>query len=503
METMSGFMLLTFWLCAGVNYIMLRNMSKRQKGLLLGVTLPPEADALPEVQAIVKQYRTRLGTLCLVCAALSVPLAFVQETAIALTLWMLFFLAGLALPYLPLLRANAKLKALKKAHGWQGSGCRMVDTGASAFALPKPIGLWTLLVPLVLCLLPMALPGLPRGLMLVCGIDAACVLLLWGLGRWTFRRREDMVTEDSARNQTLLRVRRLYWDRFWRLNLWAMALLNLFLILGYRSEAAILGGTLGFTVLLVAATLWMELSVRRAQAALTETAPIVADEDDAWLGGIFYYNPTDKRFLVAKRIGLGSTVNLGTWAGKLYYAFVGLVLVVCLAIGPIFGIVDSIPVRLELSGSAPVCLVASHGQSEKYRLDTDAITDVQLRDTLPDAARTWGTGMDHYLQGDFYVIGEGNARFCLDPTKSVFSGWRQAGRCIGSPEIPRTTPPPLRRHCNPPFTPDAKGRGSRILALAALSFCHLPQNATNLQKMLQFFLQKRRFTIDSLVIIEE
>ena len=36
------------------------------------------------------------------------------------------------------------------------------------------------------------------------------LLLLWGLGRWTFRRREDMVTEDSARNQTLLRVRRLY-----------------------------------------------------------------------------------------------------------------------------------------------------------------------------------------------------------------------------------------------------------------------------------------------------
>ena len=296
----------------------------------------------------------------------------------------------------------------------------MVDTGASAFALPKPIGLWTLLVPLVLCLLPMALPGLPRGLMLVCGIDAACVLLLWGLGRWTFRRREDMVTEDSARNQTLLRVRRLYWDRFWRLNLWAMALLNLFLILGYRSEAAVLGLSLGFTVLLLAGSLWMEFSVRRAQAALTETAPIVADEDDAWLGGVFYYAPTDKRFLVAKRIGLGSTVNLGTLAGKLYMGFAALVLLSVLAIGPIFGIVDSIPVRLELSGSAPVCLVASHGQSEKYRLDTDAITDVQLRDTLPDAARTWGTGMDHYLQGDFYVVGEGNARFCLDPTQKCF-----------------------------------------------------------------------------------
>ena len=41
-------------------------------------------------------------------------------------------------------------------------------------------------------------------------------------------------------------------------------------------------------------------------------------------------------------------------------------------------------------------------------------------DTLPDAARTWGTGIDHYLQGDFYVTGEGNARFCLDPTQKCF-----------------------------------------------------------------------------------
>lgn len=155
METMSGFMLLTFWLCAGVNYIMLRNMSKRQKGLLLGVTLPPEADALPEVQAIVKQYRTRLGILCLVCAALSVPLAFVQETAIALTLWMLFFLAGLALPYLPLLRANAELKALKSPwlagerlpHGGYrrvriraAQAHRTVDPAGTAGALPAAHG---------------------------------------------------------------------------------------------------------------------------------------------------------------------------------------------------------------------------------------------------------------------------------------------------------------------------------------------------------------------------
>ena len=140
MGTMSGFMLLTFWLCAGVNYIMLRNMSKRQKGLLLGVTLPPEADAPPEVQAIVKQYRTRLGTLCLVCAALSVPLAFVQETAIALTLWMLFFFAGLALPYLPLLRERLPHGGYRRVRIRAAQAHRAVDPAGTAGALPAAHG---------------------------------------------------------------------------------------------------------------------------------------------------------------------------------------------------------------------------------------------------------------------------------------------------------------------------------------------------------------------------
>ena len=420
MGTMSWFMLLVFWLCVGSNFIILRSMSKRQKGLVLGVTLPPQADEDPAVQAVVKTFRRRLGVFSLVCAAGAIPMIWVADTSLFLTLWMFWFFVGLLLPYLPLFRANAQLKALKKANGWQNAPTRVVDTAASAFALPKPMGLWTLLPPLVLSLAPIALPGLPRGVALACGIDAATLLLLWVLGRTTFRRREDMVTADSARNQTLLRVRRLYWDRYWRLNLWALAALNWMLALGFRSEAAILGGTLGFTVLLLAATLWMELSVRRAQAALTDTAAIVADEDDAWLGGILYYDPTDKRFMVSKRIGLGTTVNLGTLAGKIYYAAVGLVLVVCVAIGPILGVVDSIPTRLEIAADSSTTLVAFHGQKEEYQLDVTDITDVQLRDTLPAAARTWGVGMDHYLQGDFYVVDEGTAQFCLDPTQKLF-----------------------------------------------------------------------------------
>ncbi len=64
-------------------------------------------------------------------------------------------------------RAVAKGELVPGEHPLQ-----VVDTRASEQSLPKPIGLWTL-------------------------------VLLWVCGRWTFRRREDMVTGDSDRNQTL------------------------------------------------------------------------------------------------------------------------------------------------------------------------------------------------------------------------------------------------------------------------------------------------------------
>ena len=156
---------------------------------------------------------------------------------------------------------------------------------------------------------------------------------------------------------------------------------------------------------------------KRARQELTAGAKVAADEDDAWIWGLFYYAPQDPRTMVAKRVGIGTTVNLATAGGKALTAFAAGALALCLFIGPVLGILDSRPTRLVISGQT---LTALHGGSEKYALPLDGITDVQLRDALPEASRTFGTGLDHYCQGDFYVTGEGSALFCLDPTAPVF-----------------------------------------------------------------------------------
>lgn len=402
----------------GILYGITRNSARRQKGLLFGVTVPETALDLPEVQALIRCFKRETDLLALAMVLVYIPLFFLRTMWLLFSVWIVLFYAAITVPYLPYFKARRQMKQIKQAQGWAVTPplkLRAVDTNASEASLPKPIGLWTLILPLVISLLPVFLPGTAaaRGVVLA---DALVIVVCWAAGRWTFRRKGEMVTEDTALNQTLQRVRRAYWDRFWRFMLWGCAGLN-FLMGTVQNPGIAVIGSMAFLILLMGGTLWMELRLRRTQERLTKGVAAVVDEDDVWLLGSLYYNPADTRVMVAKRLGLGTTVNLATPIGKLTIAFLVVVIVSTLFLGPAMGVADSIPTELELTGST---LVASHGKSEKYTIAADSITDVQLRDTLPECSRTVGTGLDHYLEGDFYVTGEGQAYFCLNPTATVF-----------------------------------------------------------------------------------
>ena len=406
----------------GILYGIARNSARRQKGLLFGVTVPETALELPQVQVIIRRFKRETDLLALAMVVVYIPLFFLRTMWLLASIWIVLFYAAITVPYLPYLKAHKQMKQLKKEQGWAVTPplrLRVVDTNTSETSLPEPIGLWTLIPPLAISLAPVFLPGQTAALRGVVLSDALVIVVCWAAGRWTFRRKGEMVTADTALNQTLQRVRRAYWDRFWRFMLWGCAGLN-FLMGTVRSAGIAVLGSLAFLLLLVGGTLWMELRLRRTQERLTQGATALADEDDVWLLGSLYYNPADTRVMVAKRLGLGTTVNLATPVGKGTVAVLIAIIVGSLFVGPAMGVADSIPTELELRGSAPAVLVASHGKREKYTLSADRITDVQLRSTLPECSRTVGTGLDHYLEGDFYVTGEGQAYFCLDPTAAVF-----------------------------------------------------------------------------------
>lgn len=403
----------------GILYGIARSSARRQKGLLFGVTVPEAALDLPEVQAIIRRFKWETDLLALAMVLVYIPLFFLRSMWVLFSLWIVLFYAAITVPYLPYFKARKQMKQIKKEQGWAVTPplrLRVVDTNASQAALPKPIGLWTLVPPLVLSLVPVFLPGRTAAARGVAISDALVIVVCWAAGRWTFRRKGEMVMADTALNQTLQRVRRAAWDRFWRFMLWGCAGLN-FLMGTVQNAGIAVFGSIAFLILLMGGTLWMELRLRRTQERLTKGAAALADEDDVWLLGSLYYNPADTRVMVAKRLGLGSTINLATPIGKWTLAVLIVIIVGTLFIGPAMGAADSIPTELEITGST---LVASHGKSEKYTISTDRITDAQLRSALPECSRTAGTGLDHYLEGDFYVTGEGQAYFCLDPTAAVF-----------------------------------------------------------------------------------
>ena len=93
-------MLACLIVCVGIDYLSLKRID--QNGALLGVTLPPDAAALPEVQSIVQQYLRWLRIICLLCAAGGVGLFFLPDSLLRVMVWVYFFFGSLALPYLPL-----------------------------------------------------------------------------------------------------------------------------------------------------------------------------------------------------------------------------------------------------------------------------------------------------------------------------------------------------------------------------------------------------------------
>lgn len=406
-------------------YLTERSEARPKKGLILGVTLPPEGQKLPEVEAAVARFYRELNGICLLIALGAVPLFFIKSSWLILSAWIVWLFVSCAVAMLPHLRANKALKAVKKQHGWQGRqpGRRVVDTTAAA-ALPKPLGAKAILPPLALCLVPMLAAaldytGAERLVWLaVYGSDTAVALLLWGCGRWMFRRRADMVSADTALNQTLLRVRHLYWNRCWVLCMWGCAGMNWSLWLFSGRAVLELAGVTAFSLLLLGAVLWAELGARRAQERLTAQAgpQIIADEDDAWIGGLFYFDPLDRRVMVANRVGIGTTVNLATKGGKTLAGVAAALILLAALTGPALGLMEAAQTGLSVDGGR----LTVTRITEKYSLALEDITEAELHDALPPATRTWGTGLDTYWGGMFTLQGYGSCQLCLDPTAPPF-----------------------------------------------------------------------------------
>ena len=397
-------------------YVLLSNETKFKKNIAIGVTFPQEAREDAELQHILSVFKKHLLYVCLGLFAIAIPCVFIPSTTgIAMTIWMIWLLLGCVLPYIPYIQCNRKLKQLKENRGWkqQSSQMQTIDLRAASIET-RWLSPHTFLLPAAVSLLPLLFD---TNLAIIYLLDAALIVFCWFGYRYLYRNKSEIVDENIMLTEALTRIRRYNWGRMWLLCSWFMAALNLLAWLTQANAALSLTGILLLSILLVAASIYIELKLRKLQETLTAQSGtgFYIDDDDKWIWGMFYYDPNDTRLLINNRVGMNTTVNLAKRSGQF---FMGITLLSLLAM-PFLGVwmdkLETTPVGLEISESA---IVSTHTGIE-YEIPLDAITYIEYVSDRPKLHRTAGTGMATVQKGR-YSTPWGSASICLDPRTTPY-----------------------------------------------------------------------------------
>lgn len=412
--------------CVLIMYIFLRMEGKQKENTLFGVSLWEGAQKKPEVLKIRKDFYRTMDVLFLLCIILFVLTCLPERDSVCLSLQMLYLLFIIVVFFFPVMWGNRKMKLLKCADRTDMEPvhkCVYVDIQAAAEPTGSPFQKLSL-VGVACGFLPAAvelffaeefLYGWWAVLILVV-MGAVGPVLFW-LQRRFWKLRTEVVSESSELNIALSAFKRKKWSRFWSISIWNNVLFT-FIIWGalhYQKMGAIgttfliLGGSFFFTFVEVAAVVLTENSIRKEYGKYALVRALPVEEDDCWLGGIFYYNKDDSRLMVNKRSGIGTTVNLAKPSGKIC-SFAIVIATVVMLVGTSVWILmeDFVPVTLAIQQKD----VVSAQYKEEYRIALSDISGAELLEELPYMDKSVGTAMEYIYKGTFSTRDDGKFKYC-------------------------------------------------------------------------------------------
>ena len=402
------------WLPFLMVYLLI-NETKFKKNIVLGVTLPQEArkdaDVLKEIASFKKNAWTMIGIL----TAMAVLMYFFSDNNAFMTMWMTWLVFSIILPYVPYFISNTCLKTLKNEKGWvQEKRTIRVDT--SVLKSQKWLSPWLFVPPVILCLVPLIFD---RNMAVLYIIFALMCAGFWFGYRWLYRNKAEMVDENAGLTEVLTRIRRYNWGKMWLLISYGMAAYAIAACMSYRSVLVSVLLTVGITAVICFYAFRLEMKTRRLQEKLTADSggDWYVDDDDHWIGGVFYYNPDDSRFIINQRIGLNSSVNLAHPGGKIMTVLLVLMLLGMPLLGGFLDIGMTKEITLTMDDNKVVC---TSGMGN-YSVSREDISEVRVLEELPsDLRRRFGTATDTLLEGSYASEEIGTARLNLDPRQGPF-----------------------------------------------------------------------------------
>ena len=392
-------------------YFAQKSACKPKKNIIVGVTLPYEAQNDPSVLALLERYKRELGLTAWGFLAAVVPSLFIRSFGVFMTFWFIWTILLCVIFFIPYIRCNKALRRLKEERGWKRDDAPQVvtDLRAAAEEMRWISPLW-FLPPFLLSLLPLCFD---REFWWLWILDAALIPAFYACYRWLYRNRADVVDDDTHRTLALTRIRRYNWGKCWLILAWATGAFNVGLWLALGHIWLLMAVILAYSLVVCIAVIGIEFRVRRLQEKLTEGSGrgYYVDEDDRWIWGMLYYNPDDTRIMINDRVGMNTSLNL---ARRPAQVIMGLCLALLLAC-PLFGVWiigdERAPVELELTETE---LTGSH-YGRHWSVALADIQSAELIEELPPLRRRAGTGLDNAMTGAYSSDEWGRLTCCIDP----------------------------------------------------------------------------------------
>lgn len=397
-------------------YFMLANETKFKKNIAVGVTFPLAAREDEEVQQELGRFRRNLGAVCLFLLAACVLCMIPDDFITVFSLWLIWVDAVCILPYIPYVMTNSRLKKIKMAREWSCGMPHRRKVNLSAIRPARTIPVYAFVPAVVIAMLP-ALAD--RDMVPVYLMMGVCAASCWAGYRFLYRRRMEMVDENTDLTIALTMIRQNSWAHLWLVTAYGMAFSSAAMFLSVRHFMA--GMILFFliAVMICAEALRIEIHVRREQERLTRDSGTewYVDDDDHWIGGILYYNPDDSHLLINARIGMNSTFNLAHPAGKV----IAVLMIAVFAAIPFGGVFMKQLGEQEILITVSDSTIRAEAGMTEYEIPMEEIREIRVLDTLPDGfRRKVGTGMENLSKGTFGSDPYPTLRVILDPQVSPY-----------------------------------------------------------------------------------
>ena len=419
-----------------VCFVMYTSM-KPKNGMAFGCTISAERLKDESIKEIERQWEKEMKRNIVITALLPITAFMTSYISIQITIWTMWCFVLIVLLEYPFIKANAKVKDIKRGMGWYNPEKPEEYVELKAAGEVRRVKVSTFLMPFAVSMLAV---GMLYGLLVIQKVAANNVeyvksfgviivmlallnLLFLAVALWMDKQKTEVISSQSDININYARAKKNIWKDFWLVSSWITTVYvwvcAIALIARWHFEMVVLFGSIIYSIVVMLLILPLAKKVREVDRRYEKERDIVevGDDDRYWIWGMIYNNPRDKHTMVTARNGMGTSMNMATTGGKIW---LGVALITILSMPALCGWLmfeEFTPISLSINEDE---VQAFHLKVE-YELPINELKNVELVEELPELTKSVGSAIDNVVKGKYIVRGTGErCRLFLNPKNEVF-----------------------------------------------------------------------------------